>query len=228
MCLQKYDKDFTNTNIKMQKKLEDLSIEERKAILKETFDIARKKGKAYTPKELAVILDTSTGQMSRAMAGDERNLSPNLIRKALELLDEWKKEDADNPEGESLPVLPMEAVGGTLSDFSLQASDYDCERMISPVKGADFAIKVYGESMAPEYPSGCTVLIKKINENAFVEWGKVYVLDTVNGVVVKKIEPGKKEGEVECLSLNPAYHPFAVPCGYIIGWYRVLAVLAMK
>lgn len=65
----------------------------------------------------------------------------------------------------------------------------DCERVISPIKGADFAITVAGDSMAPEYPEGAKILIKKINEEAFIEWGKVYVLDTCNGTVVKKLMP---------------------------------------
>lgn len=34
--------------------------------------------------------------------------------------------------------------------------------------------------MAPEYPSGSRILIKRIDEKAFIEWGRVYVLDTMN------------------------------------------------
>ena len=71
-------------------------------------------------------------------------------------------------------------------------------------------------------------LIKKINEKAFIEWGKVYVLDTVNGVVIKSVQKSERDNEVECVSLNPNYQPFRIDKSYIFGWYRVLMVLAMK
>ena len=76
---------------------------------------------------------------------------------------------------EHVRLLPLFAHGGSLSDFTVSVKDSDCEKVVSPVKGADFAIQVTGDSMAPEYPSGSVILIKKINESAFIEWGKAYM-----------------------------------------------------
>jgi SOS-response transcriptional repressor LexA len=81
-----------------------------------------------------------------------------------------------------LPLLPISAQGGSLNDFIVSIKDTDCEKIISPIKGADFAVTVSGDSMAPEYPSGSQILIKKINEKAFIDWGRVYVLDSCNVV----------------------------------------------
>lgn len=127
-------------------------------------------------------------------------------------------------------LLPLHAHGGSLSDFTVSVKDSDCEKVLSPVKGADFAIQVQGDSMAPEYPSGSVILIKKINESAFIEWGKVYVLDTENGSVVKKVVPSDKEGFVRCVSINPdpSYAPFDVPLSSVYGIYRVLMCMSMK
>lgn len=127
-------------------------------------------------------------------------------------------------------LLPLHAHGGSLSDFTVSVKDSDCEKVLSPVKGADFAIQVQGDSMAPEYPSGSMILIKKINESAFIEWGKVYVLDTENGSVVKKVVPSDKEGFVRCVSINPdpSYAPFDVPLRSVYGIYRVLMCMSMK
>ena len=83
----------------------------------------------------------------------------------------------EETEIEHVRLLPLFAHGGSLSDFTVSVKDSDCEKVVSPVKGADFAIQVTGDSMAPEYPSGSVILIKKINESAFIEWGKAYVLD---------------------------------------------------
>ena len=125
-------------------------------------------------------------------------------------------------------LLPWEAKGGLIGDFADAVQEYQCERIISPIRGADFAMQVAGDSMSPEYPSGSVVLIKKINEEAFVEWGKVYVLDTPNGAVIKQIRKTPDPHVVECVSINPGYQPFTLDCKYINGWYRVMMVMSAK
>lgn len=128
-------------------------------------------------------------------------------------------------------LLPISAYGGTLNNFIVSVKDSDCERVISPVKAADFAITVAGDSMAPEFPNGCQLLIKKVDESAFLEWGKVYVLDTCNGTVVKILNQSDKEGYIRCTSINPdqdRYAAFDIPTSAIYGIYRVIFVMAIK
>lgn len=135
-------------------------------------------------------------------------------------------------EGESVVrVIPTEARGGTIGDFSTALRESEAanfETILSPIKGCDWAITIYGDSMAPDYPSGSKVLIKKINEKAFIEWGREYVLDTENGPIIKEIQPSQREGHVWCVSRNEKYKPFEIDTRHIIGWYRVLMVLSMK
>ena len=82
--------------------------------------------------------------------------------------------------------------------------------------------------MSPDYPSGCHVFIKKVDESIFIEWGKTYVLDTANGIVIKQVLPTPDENVIECVSLNPKYAPFYVKKEYIYGWYVVLMTMAIK
>ena len=128
-------------------------------------------------------------------------------------------------------LLPMSAMGGSLTGFAepgvlLQ----NCEAVVSPIENVDFAITVYGDSMAPEYPSGSRILIKKINPNLFIDWGKVYVLDTPNGVIVKEVHESNREGYVSCHSINPdpKFKPFDVLMDEVFGMYRVLMCLSAK
>lgn len=129
-----------------------------------------------------------------------------------------------------VPLLPLSAQGGPLNDFVLSVREADCEKVVSPIPGADLAITVSGDSMAPEYPNGSRLLIKRINEKAFIEWGKTYVLDTYNGSVIKRIVPSAKEGFVKCLSINtdPIYAPFEVSMSDIYGIYKVLLCMSIK
>ncbi|PDP59481.1 S24 family peptidase, partial [Prevotella intermedia] len=129
-----------------------------------------------------------------------------------------------------VPLLPISAQGGSLNDFIVSVSLQDCEKIISPIKGADIAITISGDSMADEYPNGSIVLAKRINERAFIDWGEVYVLDTCNGVVVKTLTPSEKEDCVRCVSINPnpIYAPFEVALNDIYGVYRVMLCMAKK
>lgn len=135
---------------------------------------------------------------------------------------------ADYGEIKMIPLLPMAAQGGSLNDFIVSVKPDDCEKIVSPIKGAEFAMTVSGDSMEPEYPSGAKILLKRINERAFIEWGRVYVLDTCNGSVIKKIMPGPSTEAVTCVSLNENYPPFEVAFGDMYGMYRVLMLLSEK
>jgi hypothetical protein len=128
----------------------------------------------------------------------------------------------------SIPLLPVSAQGGSLNDFVVSIKESDCEKIISPIKGADYAMSVAGDSMAPEYPSGSQILIKRINERAFIDWGRVYVLDTCNGTVIKQLFPSKKPEMVLCKSINPKFPPFEVSWADVYGVYRVLMCMSMK
>lgn len=128
----------------------------------------------------------------------------------------------------TVPMLPISAQGGTFNDFVISVKDSDCERIISPIRGVDFAMPVSGDSMAPEYPSGSQILIKRINEKAFIDWGKVYVLDTCNGSVIKKLYPSDNPEKLICKSINPEYPPFEVSFEDVYGVYRVLMCMSVK
>lgn len=135
---------------------------------------------------------------------------------------------SENNEVHYIEILPVSAQGGTLSDFANSVGKHECEKMLSPVKGADFVIPVAGDSMSPEYPSGSKVIIKRINERAFIDWGRVYVLDTCNGTIIKKILPGSDADRVRCVSFNANYPDFEVAYADIYGFYRVLLLLSEK
>lgn len=129
----------------------------------------------------------------------------------------------------TVPLLPVVASAGSLSEFAQGAVyDFECERIISPVKDAKLALTVNGESMSPEFPNGSKVLLRHVDEKLFIEWGKTYVLDTQNGIVIKNVFPSDKEGYIICRSINPLYKDFEVNTADIIGWYRVVMQISMK
>lgn len=197
---------------------------EKLQILNECYAESVRAGRAKTRKEFANLYGINPSSLSAAFNGDDKYLTDNLIGRLMKDLPLTPTEI----EQEMVLVIPTGARAGTLADFSISTEAYECERMVTPIKGADFAIQVTGDSMSPEYPSGSVILIKKINEKAFIEWGKTYVLDTENGAVIKNIRRTDNPEVIECVSLNPAYQPFTMETKYVNGWYRVLMVLSLK
>lgn len=196
------------------------------------YNMAVLRGLCRTRKEFAGLLGKNDKGLSSAMNGNERNLTPSLLK----IVEKFAKENnldiaeevTEHSQEVVVPLIPTGARAGTLADFALTVKEYDVEKIISPIKGADYAIQVTGDSMVPEYDPGCHVLIKRINEEQFIEWGKAHVLDTDNGAVLKKIYPTADPEIVECRSINPAYPPFTVNTRHVHGWYRVLMCMALK
>lgn len=123
------------------------------------------------------------------------------------------KEAKKNTNG--IPLIPLDAVAG------FPAADYegvyleDCERYIIPefeAKGANFLIRVSGDSMMPLYNNGDIIACRKIHDILFFQWGGVYVLETSQGVIVKYVEePEKNDDCILCVSENPRFKPFQLP-----------------
>jgi phage repressor protein C with HTH and peptisase S24 domain len=202
---------------------------EKVDIIREAFESLRFKGVVKTQKEFAQLIDYAPNNLSKALNGNDAYLTDNLISKVNAVLKYYDTPPTEEEiSQEMVLVIPTGARAGTLADFTESVAAYDCERMVTPIKGADYAIQVTGDSMSPEYPSGSMILIKRINEKAFIEWGKTYVLDTENGAVIKTIRKTDDPAVIECVSLNPAYQPFTMNTKYINGWYRVLMVLSLK
>ena len=202
---------------------------EKQRFIESAFHTLRTRGVVNTYQDFAKLLGVSRNSLSAAKNGNETYLTDSLVSKIQSALDYHTTPITEEElEREMIPVLPTDARAGTLADFADAVEAYNCERMVSPIRGADFAMQVTGDSMSPEYPSGSVIICKKINEKAFIEWGKVFVLDTPNGAVIKSVRKTDDDNEVECVSLNPAYQPFRINTEYINGWYRVLMVLSLK
>lgn len=129
---------------------------------------------------------------------------------------------------DKLPHIPFGAQAGSLSGFSAGVSGNECEYLDSiPSLGAyDFTIDVKGDSMCPEYESGDIVACRMIREITDVKYGKVYVLDTAQGVVMKQLfESSENQDDFLCVSLNTLYEPYLLPKEELYCLSRVVGVI---
>lgn len=179
-----------------------------------------------SPEKIKLILD-SNPRLRRdwLIYGEGEMLSANdgEIEVEKHSVADNKQEELSSENVSIVPLLPIEAMAGSLSVFSQGVSLRDCRKIKAPVDGADFAIQISGDSMEPELHNGSYLYIRKMT-GAFIPWGNAVVIDTYDGVVVKKIFPGDNGDEeyVWAKSVNPNYPPFKIAVSEIIGVYRIL------
>jgi len=164
-------------------------------------------------------IDTTT--FSR-MSQDVNAASLTAIAKAFPQLDiryvltgeETARESSDSVD---LQMLPFDAVAGHLTENV--NSDYPFTMSIPKTltRGADFGVRVEGDSMSPRYHSGEILLVKRIDDPSFFQWGKVYVLATRQGCVVKRLYPAGEDA-ITCHSDNTECYPdYTVPKEDVTG-----------
>lgn len=123
-----------------------------------------------------------------------------------------------------VPLIPASAFAGSVRGFAPDSALLkNCEKIVSPVMGAEYAIPITGDSMEPDYPDGAIAYIRSINDEAFIPWGHTVILDTENGAFIKKIYPDEQDQKyVWAKSINPAYPPLHIPKFSIFRMFRVL------
>jgi phage repressor protein C with HTH and peptisase S24 domain len=130
---------------------------------------------------------------------------------------------------EGLPLIPVNAMAGIASG-EISILELDCERFIIPTfNGADYLINVKGSSMYPKYNSGDIVACKKVPlKDIFFQWNKVYVIDTNQGALIKRIQQGDNETNIMLVSDNEKYKPFQIRKEDIHAIAIVMGVIRME
>ncbi len=82
-----------------------------------------------------------------------------------------------------------------------------------------YALEISGDSMEPVYRAGDIIVV---SPNASVRRGDRVVAKTADGQVLAKALGRRTQGEIELLSLNPAYETIRVPARELVWLARIL------
>ena len=146
------------------------------------------------------------------------------------------KEEDDRPVAihtdnhkEGIPLIPINAMAGAMMGEQT-VMEYECERYVVPLfKGAEFLIQVKGSSMYPKYSSGDVVACKHVPmTDLFFQWNKVYVLDTNQGALIKRIKRGSDADHILIVSDNKDYEPFELPLRCVNNVAIVIGVIRLE
>ena len=127
-----------------------------------------------------------------------------------------------------VPHIPYSAQAGSLSGFSDDAISGNClfYPQIEFLGSYDFTIDIQGDSMLPAYQDGDTIACKRIEQLNDLRDNHIYVLDTAQGILIKKVEKTASTPEnISCISLNSSYKPFEVALSEVYGISEVIAVV---
>ncbi len=132
------------------------------------------------------------------------------------------------PDIETRPHIPYTAAGGVLTEVLDGISESNCERRpkINVLPDYDFTITVKGDSMEPKYEGGDDVACKRIDKTSFIQWGKTHVLNTSQGIIIKRIyDDGDR---IKCVSYNTeAYPAFSIDKREIYSISLVVGLIRM-
>lgn len=127
---------------------------------------------------------------------------------------------------EGIPLIPIDAMAGALTENSQAVMEYECEHYVIPMfKGAEFLIPVKGDSMQPKYYSGDIVACKRLPLNTFFQWNRTYVIDSEQGVLIKRVKKGEDDNHIILVSDNPEYDPFTLEKSGIYSLALVIGVV---
>jgi transcriptional regulator with XRE-family HTH domain len=180
--------------------------------------------KNISKSEFGRLIGVSSAYISSMRKSIQPDKLESIALKFPELNIEWllngtglmlkeKEELYSSAKGLALPLIPIPAICGYTEDnWSVLAKD--CPLYSVPdTPSADFLIRTSGDSMQPKYNEGDLLACRMINEVLFFQWGKTYVLDTSQGVMVKNIYEDKDNPKNVLLVSENAekYPPFVIP-----------------
>lgn len=128
-------------------------------------------------------------------------------------------------DSQSLPLIPFDALAGIPSIDNFGIAFADCEQYAIPefsARGVDFLIRVSGSSMYPKYSNGDILACSLVRDILFFQWGKVYVIDSSQGVLVKRIFQSEKPDCILLVSDNREHYP---PFNFPTSDIRTLAIV---
>jgi phage repressor protein C with HTH and peptisase S24 domain len=136
--------------------------------------------------------------------------------------------DDNNYTKKGIPLIPVSAMAG-YGAGDVQVMEHETERFIIPTfKGADYLIGVRGSSMYPKYNSGDIVACKHLPLDTFFQWNKVYVVDTEQGVLIKRICKSDIPDYVMIVSDNKSYESFELHKSDIRSIAIVMGVIRLE
>ena len=122
------------------------------------------------------------------------------------------------------PHVSAKASAGFMDNLSEADYGDDTRPLIPGMPHYTFTINAKGDSMLPRIEDGDMLLCRKLTDRLNPPIGKICVLDTKDGWVVKVIK-GVTEDTMTLHSLNPDYRDYDIDLNTILGIAQVVGLV---
>lgn len=175
--------------------------------------------------DIVRAMDADKNTVSQALKGNEKYLTESFIKRFSDVFPcvdcEWilsGKGEMLKPDtsvsnstpvistGRVIPYYDAEVAAGT--NYGMEMTQARPSGMIEIgglMKDSEFALRVYGNSMTPNYPAGCVIGLKQ-HTDSFIEPGTVYVVETTDNRYLKRLYYTKGKDAFRCISDNTMKH----------------------
>lgn len=211
------------------------------------FDALKESGKIATYVELAGLLNTNKAAIQdiknsrkkvsidniNSMIKSYPEINISYILEGIEPMfisdhvqKSTSKKEINAPKG--IPLVNLHASAGKHpGEITFHDHEVESRYVIPEFSKADFLIRVKGSSMYPKYSAGDILACIKMNKTNFIQWNKAYVLDTTQGIMVKRILKGPKNTwilrsdnkDYQDIDVNPIEDIYAI--SLVIGVIRL-------
>ena len=143
---------------------------------------------AYPDLNIAWLLTGEGSMLKEAQSGEENGASQEISS------------------GKVIPYYDAEVAAGIEYGMEMTpTSPVGWIEIGGILKDSEFAMRVYGNSMVPNYPAGCVIGLRRYTEN-FIEPGTVYVIETNENRFLKRLYYNDDKTAFSCISDNHMKH----------------------
>ena len=122
----------------------------------------------------------------------------------------------------NVTYVPIEAQAGLLSGLPQESLDKAAIYNLPFISGTDlYMIHTEGDSMLPTINPGDLIVMEQVKELSSLKFGKVYVLQCTDGLIIKRLYSSKKENNLTVKSDNTIYEPYDILTTDIISIWVV-------
>lgn len=211
--------------------MEEISTIKRRWLERE---LAILKDKGISKAEIARKLDMEPQSLNNILSG-VRGISDKFLDKFIREFNISQMDllpvahEVEPVDTTAIPLIPFDAIAG-YGSFDFQELPIESYYTISELKGADFLIRVKGDSMTPKYNGGDIVACKRVDTITFWQWHRVYAICTRNqGILIKRVEEYQNNPAfITLVSENPYYKPFEIHEDEIISVALVLGAIVLE
>lgn len=110
----------------------------------------------------------------------------------------------------AIPLIPLSFAFDFVNEDGENSEIEVIDHYILPdfkARGVSFLVRFAGTSMQPNYSNGDILACRRVGENPFYQWGNVYIVNTEQGVLVKRVFEGSDSKSISLQSDNSEHYP---------------------